>query len=222
MFYEIEMLQDLLKIAPATGVAVDVGANIGNHSLFFAGICNLKTYAFEPFANSRKILQENILINDLTEKITIIDCALGSKSYDAYISSENTHNSGTAKIKHDTSEKNTTVQQLDSYKLTNVSLVKIDVEGMELDVLKGSVKTIAKSNPIMLIEAQTITDYNTIKTFLEILDYIPINKYNDTPTILFLHKSIVCEKIPFLLSNNNLYNTNSIFNTAFQKLSKFI
>ena len=222
MFYEIDMLQDLLKIVPSTGIAIDVGANIGNHSLFFAGICNLKTYSFEPFKSSRKILEKNISINNLANKVTVINGALGNKNCDAHISSKNVHNSGTAQIEHGTLKKNTTVRQLDEYALTDVALLKIDVEGMELDVLRGALKTITNSLPIILIEAQTIKDYNAIKAFLEPLAYTPINKYNDTPTILFLPNDSIDNAIPFLLSKNHFHNSHSTFKKLLSRILNFI
>ena len=44
------------------------------------------------------------------------------------------------------------VKTLDSYRLENVSLIKIDVENFEADVLKGGKETIMKSKPVILLE----------------------------------------------------------------------
>src|SRR5690606_28744186 len=56
--YERKLLVDCYQQKP-NGTVFDVGAHIGNHTLYFAAICGLKVHAWEPFDDSRKQLEDN-------------------------------------------------------------------------------------------------------------------------------------------------------------------
>jgi FkbM family methyltransferase len=71
------------------------------------------------------------------------------------------------------SEISAEVRPLDSFDL-NPSFIKIDVEGQELLVLKGSTKTITEFNPILLIEINSIEMYSEISQWLGEFDYFSI------------------------------------------------
>lgn len=64
---------------------------------------------------------------------------------------------------------------LDEFQLTDISYIKIDVEGYERKVLKGALETIKKYKPILVIEQNDITLYGenklAAKNFLELLGY---------------------------------------------------
>jgi hypothetical protein len=62
---------------------------------------------------------------------------------------------------------------LDSFNFPRLDVVKIDVEGMELEVLEGGAKCISENHPIMLIEALK-TDQNALRTRLEGFGYMVI------------------------------------------------
>lgn len=204
-FYEIDMLRDLLKFVPMGGVAIDVGANIGNHTLFFSLICGLKTIAFEPSKKSRKILEKNVSINNLDGKVEIFPFALGSVNEEATIIYPDDHNDGMARVVKKSNEGEVVVVKiLDEYKLENIVLLKIDVEGMELRVLEGAVETIRRNRPIICIEASTVDEYNLLKLFLYKENYIAVERYNATPTIMFWPKEKAVDYLPFFLSKGNL------------------
>ena len=75
---------------------------------------------------------------------------------------------------------------LDSLKLEKVNFIKIDVEGQELNVIKGGVKTITKNKPIIFFECWDINSHhwnNIPNTHNELMEYIKslgytINKIN--------------------------------------------
>ena len=60
---------------------------------------------------------------------------------------------------------------LDSFNLSNISLIKIDVEGMEIDVLRGATETIKNNRPALYIE-MILNDAATLKEFIESVDYV--------------------------------------------------
>jgi FkbM family methyltransferase len=59
---------------------------------------------------------------------------------------------------------------IDSFNLSRIDLIKIDVEGMELEVLRGAAKSIAKSKPILLVETIK-TDENALRQVLQQFGY---------------------------------------------------
>jgi FkbM family methyltransferase len=66
---------------------------------------------------------------------------------------------------------------LDSYGFTDVDIIKIDVEGYELQVLEGAVNTIAKNRPIVQIECVEIQPRAFGKTIQDLMDYFTTKKY---------------------------------------------
>jgi hypothetical protein len=75
-FYEIDLLTKDRSLGIEDRVVFDVGANIGNHTIFFSKIMKAKVFSFEPFHVNRELLGINVLVNSCAG-VTIIDAALG-------------------------------------------------------------------------------------------------------------------------------------------------
>jgi FkbM family methyltransferase len=193
-FYEIDMLIDIEKRLKMSenNVIVDAGAYIGNHSIFFATHCNAsKVISFEPFSESYRLLINNIELNDLEKKIQVYNVALGDKSYKAGISVVDNNNKGATMVKVE-SEGDVNVVTLDSLlhkDLPRLDLIKVDVEGMEIPLLKGALKTIEKFTPLLYIEAFEQSHLNEVLKLLAPLGYSIVDVFNATPTYLFIHKN---------------------------------
>jgi len=209
-FYEEAMLNYIRKNY-TKGVFLDVGANIGNHTLFVAAFCNpKKILSFEPVPDFFEHLRENIKINKL-KNVTALNVALGSKKENKKIFIfDRERNIGAAKI-GDNGTINITVDSLDSIvndlKLTQIDLIKIDVEGYNLNVLEGAKKTIVKFKPDLLIECESRCEKKKVTNCLKKYRYT-INRsivFNLTPTYLFTHKTIQKNSIihPLVLLREN-------------------
>ena len=61
--YEPDTVTTMASLIKSGDVVLDIGANIGNHSLYLAKITNCKIFAFEPNPETFSIFQKNILIN---------------------------------------------------------------------------------------------------------------------------------------------------------------
>jgi len=159
--------KDLIKLSQ-NAVIIDVGANIGNMCMQFAALpeCG-KVYAFEPTDYAYPKLLKNIDLNpEIKPKISVI------KSFVSDTVSENSDIKAYAswKIgkKNDTEEthpvhlgsisqaKETPSISLDNFIVQNniqrLDLLKIDTDGHELKVLKGSISVIKKFRPYIIFE----------------------------------------------------------------------
>jgi methyltransferase, FkbM family len=134
-------------------VVLDVGANIGNHTLYYLNECNAKkVYCFEPVVDTYNVLHENIMLNNLSDRVCLYNVGIGNKSGKAIISSYNVYNIGGTTIEM-SDDGDISVVAIDDLDIPeSVSMVKIDVEGFELFALNGMLKTLEKYKPYLSIE----------------------------------------------------------------------
>ncbi|WP_394270773.1 FkbM family methyltransferase [Qipengyuania sp.] len=151
---ELEALARFLQPVAAelkTSTCLDIGANIGNHSVFFAGLFG-RVHSFEPNPSNFRLLQFNAGYHD---NIVPHDLALGEESGGFYMR-EYVDNFGRSEIVDDPAEGDVliAVKTLDQFDLgeERVAFIKIDVEGMEPKVLRGAEQTIARHQPIIAME----------------------------------------------------------------------
>ena len=154
-FYEIDVLEKLQPYIKKNAVILDIGANIGNHSVYWAVKSNTKrVYSFEPVQDTFKILKKNVEINDLNNKIKIFNIGLSNRKINGSVSFYDRRNIGGTPVKQNPNG-NLSLDKLDNIKIKEnaVDFVKIDVEGHELEVLQGARETLIKYKPTVFIEA---------------------------------------------------------------------
>lgn len=136
------------------GVVLDVGANIGNHTLFFCNELDAeKVYCFEPVRETFSILQRNIELNNLKERVSLNLFALGECTGRGNIDDYDVYNIGKTSL-HKDEDGSLEIKNLDSLGIQeSVVLVKIDVEGMEKEVIRGGIETIKKNRPYIMVES---------------------------------------------------------------------
>lgn len=156
--YEKELLNHLLKIMQALkidfahAVVLDVGANIGNHSLFFAKFF-AKVHAFEPDKLTFELLQLN---TRESKNVRLHNYGLSNKKQLLHLE-ESIGNMGGNKVTANHSHKkkgSASFEKLDEVTSIkgNVKLIKIDVEGMEFLALLGGRELIKKHRPVIAFE----------------------------------------------------------------------
>jgi len=140
-------------------VVLDIGANIGVFTLKMAELVgdSGKVLAFEPHPTNASQLLENISLNNL-ENCSLYQIALGDRTCLVQMPAVDPLNQGMAKITdngHSAAIK-VLCQRGDDLteirSLDRLDCIKIDTEGFELAVLAGIEQTIAKHNPVLLIE----------------------------------------------------------------------
>lgn len=133
------------------GIAIDIGANIGNHSLFFSDFFR-KVLSFEPNPRTFKVLSIN---SELASNITCFNLGISSSTREGNLNVSRTNMGGSFVSSSPTSNSLIiNLQTLDSIvdDSEKIKLIKIDVEGHEYDALLGSEATIRKHNPMILFE----------------------------------------------------------------------
>jgi FkbM family methyltransferase len=135
------------------GIALDIGANIGNHTRYFFDRFS-KVHAFEP---AKEIFQILVFNTHKFSNIETHNFALGGAEKKARIFVSNLNIGGTRIVSEEVNDifsEEVEVKKLDGLRLdfSSLKFMKIDVEGYEFEVLSGALHTISKLRPIIIIE----------------------------------------------------------------------
>lgn len=178
-FHEFDTLKFIRNLLPKNPIVADIGANIGNHTIFFSKICMAKrVYSFEPQNEMFNILQKNIEINQC-EGVELFHFALGSRKGTLSIFDfDPTNWGGTSFIPDENG--NIPVETFDSLNIPRIDFMKIDVESAEVCVLQGAIKTITRDKPMIWCEALNSAALKAINRVLAPLNYsfIKLNQSN--------------------------------------------
>ena len=155
--YEINDLETLFKwLHPGLslfkeGSAIDIGANIGNHSLFFSDYFS-DVYSFEPNPRTFRVLKINA---ELASNVKCFNCGISDNNGEAVLNFD-AENIGYARISSDIKDNSQKIELIRLDDFTEIQsplkFIKIDVEGHELHVIKGAENTIREYEPLIVFE----------------------------------------------------------------------
>ena len=179
--FELFMLRALLKGKPKP-VFIDIGANIGHHSLFMSRCCD-QIHAYEPYELVRRQLELKIQRNNI-QNIHVHKVGLGQIDCELDFFAPQGDNTGTGSFiaTHDV-ENNKLFGKLQIVNADNhiamlglhhIDLIKMDVEGFEKNVLIGMKVTFEKYRPILFMEFSA----DTQKSFYgeeEMMSLLPVD-----------------------------------------------
>lgn len=154
-FSEIEC-QTFAKLIKPGQTVYDIGANIGAHTLAFARLVGAGglVAAFEPQRVVFQILCANVALNGLS-RVWTVWAACGRGLGEAKVPSldyRQINNVGGLSLVGVPEGESVPTMPIDEVVAPSCHFIKIDVEGMEVEVLEGAAKTIERSRPIMLVE----------------------------------------------------------------------
>jgi len=188
-------------------ICVDIGANIGITTIWMARNCE-KVYSFEPEKNNIGRFNENLSVNNVNN-VELIQKAVSEQEGEAELYLFDSHGHHSLSEKHVSETINRTIIEtisLDVFckqnDIFNIDFLKIDVEGHELSVLKGS-KTLLKNKQISLIafEHSPVLFSKQDKDNQEVIRYLMENDY----TIYNLDGNIINIKDISKLGQEDLY-----------------
>jgi len=181
-WYEDNLLEEIKKITKnRQGIFIDAGANIGNHSIFFAKECTpTKVISFEPDKKICEILRKNIIENNFQEKIIVKEIGLYSKKCFLKKIVDRPENLGATEFVECKEKTEALAIPLDSLNINEaVSCFKLDIQNLEMQALIGSEKMIKRWHPIIVAEAMIESQFLEINSFLKKLKYKIHPKSND-------------------------------------------
>ncbi len=128
------------KLDPTNEVVIDIGGNVGDTAIYFALEGARMVYMFEPYPYSCRIAAKNVALNNMLDKIQIINAACGGESKTITID-PNFRNDGASEIIQSTNGVQIKQYTLDDiireFNITDYVL-KIDCEGAEDQIIKNA------------------------------------------------------------------------------------
>ena len=190
---------DVFRRALEPGQAViEVGANIGAHTVFLAQQVGPSgsVLVFEPQRIVFQILCANLALNSITNVIAMQQ-AVGAEStvirvpqLDFYVD----NNVGGLELGQQTEGEMVVQVTLDGFRLPRCDFLKVDVEGMEEQVLHGAVDLIARCKPVIYVENDRRDKSESLIKFIDSLGYR-----------MYIHKP------PLYNSDNFMHNPTNVF-----------
>lgn len=172
----------LIRLLQSRGIrgwtCFDVGANVGAITLALVKLTapEGKVYSFEPGPPNLRRLRDNLNLNpELSKRVEMVEAGVGLAPGELYWAEEKGNpgnallgNTGTHEIK---------IITLDNFvrerTISKLDFVKIDVEGMELDVMKGAAETLRRFHPMLYFETlPRYTDTGASATFADMHNFL--------------------------------------------------
>lgn len=164
------------------GVALDIGANIGNHAVWMAQRFG-EVVAFEPNPIIASVLRANAMLNQCTN-MHVVETALSDHEGTAMLVARRGDHIGTLELdEHGTSAGNsipaarvalqTGDSVLESLRLSTapVTFIKMDIEGAEVQALAGLDRTLRRDHPVICFEARNPVEGEAVRERLRQAGY---------------------------------------------------
>jgi FkbM family methyltransferase len=161
--YGARLIDTILSHLPVAGTFIDVGAHVGGITLPAASHVGPegRVLAFEPNPETATLLRRNVTKN-LATNITVVQlaCLDERKRSEFYVNDSSHSGKSSLSARNARSRRTVTVEcdTLDSILVTHevnrIDVVKIDVEGAELQVLKGMERLLRKFLPVVVLEIE--------------------------------------------------------------------
>lgn len=152
--FETQLIRKLIN---SEDIVVDIGAHIGYYTLLTSKLVGKKgaIYSFEPDPDSFKLLKKNVEENNLTN-VTLIKKAVSNKnsSTKLYISSDNKGDHRIFKperYKRLINIESTTLDTFFKQLNRKINLIKMDIQGAEINAIKGMLHILSKNENLKLI-----------------------------------------------------------------------
>lgn len=163
------------QLVEAEQVVIEVGANIGAHTLFFAQQVGPagRVLAFEP----QRILFQTLCGNMALNSITNVHCwnmALGSEQGEIVVPRVDygrPNNFGGLSLGECEQGETVPLATIDSFELPRCDFIKIDVEGMEEAVLRGAASTIARCKSVIYCECDRADRADSLIRLIDTFGY---------------------------------------------------
>jgi FkbM family methyltransferase len=170
--YESPVLKKLMSLVNENSIFIDVGAHIGKHSLLLARRAKL-VVAIEPDPISFGALKRAIMINKL-RKIVALNVAVSDTDGQCFFYMHRSSVASSIKVSQGSFKtifvKCMTLDSIAKTLKLGVDVIKIDVEGAEVEVIKGAKNLLTQHKPKLIMEVWE-DNFNNVIDLLEGLGY---------------------------------------------------
>jgi FkbM family methyltransferase len=190
--FELRTAKTLARLIRHGDVVLDIGANIGAHTLGIAKSVgpNGKVFAIEPSDFAFTKLLRNLSLNPELEtrvhanQLFLSDGAIKSPPREIYASwplqsDASVHPKHRGRL---VSTADAKIETLDSFarrhQITRLDLIKIDVDGQEVPVLRGGLATLCRFHPILVMELAPYLHEESNNHFTELVELLKTSGYS--------------------------------------------
>jgi FkbM family methyltransferase len=199
-FWEIDQLEYIAMVGPSGGIYLDVGSNIGNHAVFFGRFCADHVVAIEPNPRLHPILRRNIDANALGERTTVVPVGISDTDVVGAMALRDEHdgNIGASHVIPGAAAaaagERVQLRRLDdlmaelapALSSLPVTFLKIDVEGMEMGVLRSATTLLREHQPQIFIELITEDAVESATSVLREFGYTSVGGLGSPPSYHFI------------------------------------
>lgn len=177
--FESGLIEWCKQFCKSDGIFLDIGAHTGTYTLSLSSYVN-HVYAFEPQKMTYYALCGGVALSDM-KNVTCINHGLGSSEQVGKTVLNIVSRDGGGSTIHTPSteilcQEEITITTLDSYKLSNVCFIKMDVEENELFVLQGAKETLIRCGlPCILFESNDPDKRSDLFSHIEDMSYRIVN-----------------------------------------------
>ncbi len=153
--YELETALLIAMLCRGSASLFDIGSNWGYFSLLAATLPEFSgaIYAFEPNPRTFADLNSTIEQAGVAERVKACHMGVGRTACELTVAEADPFNSGLSRLTADGgSGEKIPVKPVDALEFPAPGLIKIDAEGMELDILAGAARTLAEAKPFIVLE----------------------------------------------------------------------
>jgi FkbM family methyltransferase len=163
--YDVREIATLSRLVGPESVVLDVGANVGFYSVGLARRSRAKRIlAFEPVPENFARLQYHVERNGLSARVSPVNVALGNRigHVEMHMTDRGKSSTGNAVLVTETNLADrppscgATMTRLDDYAaencITSCDLIKVDIEGAELEFLRGAAEFVQRTRPVIFSE----------------------------------------------------------------------
>lgn len=157
------LMMELSARCSPDAVIIDVGANVGSLTIPIARHFAGRVLAFEPVQETYQALCTNLALNDISN-VDARRAACSSHSGYGAMFDVSDQNPGIAKLL-ETPTGDTLVTTIDDEVSAPVALIKMDIEGHEVEALRGASRTLTEDKPLVICEVLPSNTKKTIELF---------------------------------------------------------
>jgi FkbM family methyltransferase len=174
--YDAEEMRFLLAWLRPGDTFLDVGANVAPYSLLSTLVPDVRAVAFEPGSLAQGRARANIELNEVADRVELVGRAVADHDGPVRLTADRWATNTLVDDAYDGPVEDVDAVSLDGFDadrdLERVTLVKVDVEGHEMGVLRGAAGLLGRQRPALIVE---LNDVAALRRWAGERGYTPVS-----------------------------------------------